>query len=168
MATGNMPGTARNAAIQAQFAHQQKLAQIVRVERAISAQNADGDGQIEARAFLLQVGGREVDGDVRGRDLVAGVFDSGAHAVAALAHGGVGQADGVEDFRLRDHAAIVHLDINEIGIDAVDSRAVSLEKHAGRIESECSRREGREASGGGSAGEARFNPKCDCLGQKPG
>ena len=34
----------------------------------------------------------------------------------------------------RNHAAIVHLDIDEIGIDSVDSRAVSFEKHGGRVE----------------------------------
>ena len=54
-----------HAAVEAQFAHQQKAAQVVGPQRAIGAQDADGDGQIEARAFLLHVGGRQVDGDDR-------------------------------------------------------------------------------------------------------
>jgi hypothetical protein len=128
-----------HAAVQAQFAHQQKAAQVVGVQRAIRAQDADGDGQIEARAFLLQVGRRQVDGDVRGRNQVAGVLDGRADAVAALAHGGVRQADGVEDVLFRNHAAIVHLDIDEVGVDSVDSRAVSLEEHLFLDCSECSR-----------------------------
>src|ERR1035437_7511999 len=37
-----------DAAVKAQFAHQQKLAQVVGFQRAISAEDADGDGQIEA------------------------------------------------------------------------------------------------------------------------
>ncbi len=130
-----------DAAVQAQFAHQQKLAQVGGFQRAIRAQNADGDGQIEARAFLFDVGGRQVDGDVRGRNQVAGVLDGRADAVAALAHRGVGQAHGVEVILVADHATIVHLDINEVGVDSVNSRAVSLEEH-GLGCSECSRRRG--------------------------
>ena len=62
----------------------------------VCAENSEGDGQIEAGAFFLEVGGGEVDGDVGGRNEIAGVLDGGAHAIAAFAHGGVGQADGVE------------------------------------------------------------------------
>jgi hypothetical protein len=39
----------------------------------------------------------------------------------------------VEDVLVRDYAAIVHLDINEVGIDSIDSRAVSFEKHDGGL-----------------------------------
>ena len=77
---------------------------------------------------------------IGGRNQVAGVLDGGAHAVAALAHRGVGQAHGVEVILLGDHAAIVHLDIDEVGVDAVDSRAESFEEHGGSC-SECSRRQ---------------------------
>ena len=65
-------------------------------KRAVGAEDADGDGEIEARALLLDVGGREVDGDAGGRKVEAGVLDGGADAVAGLADGGVGQADGGE------------------------------------------------------------------------
>ena len=97
------------------------------MQSAVRAQNADGDGQIEARAFFLEIGGRQVDGDVRGWNQVARVLDGGAHAVAALAHSGVGKADGVEVIFVSNHAAVVDLDVDEVGVDAIDSCAVSLE-----------------------------------------
>ena len=31
-------------------------------------------------------------------------------------------------------AAIVHLDIDEVGVDSVDSRAVSFEEHGGKLQ----------------------------------
>src|SRR5271157_4212790 len=124
-----------HAAVKAQFADQEKAAQVGRGQCAISAQDADGDGQIEAGAFLFQVGGGQVDGDVGGRYQVTGVLNGGADAVAALAHRGVGQADGVEVVLVGDNAAVVHLDIDEVGVNSVNSRAVSLEKHG-----ECSQR----------------------------
>jgi hypothetical protein len=117
------------AAVEAQFANQQELAQVAHAQRAIRAQNADGDGQIEARAFLLEVGGRQVDGDVGGRNQIAGVLDGGPDAVASLEHRRIGEADGVEDVLLGNHAAVIDLDIDEVGVDAVDSRAVGLEEN---------------------------------------
>ena len=129
MAIGQHAGDGADAAVEAEFADQEKTAQIVGAQRAVRAEDADGDGQVEARAFFFQVGGRKVDGDEGGRNQVAGVLDGGADAVAAFAHGGVGQAHGVEVVFVRDHAAIVHLDIDEVGVDAVDSRAEGLEEH---------------------------------------
>ena len=101
MATGSMPGTGRTLPSRPSSPTRRKRLRSLTLQRAIGAQDADGDGQIEARAFFLEVGGREVDGDVRGRNEVAGVLDGGAHAVAALAHGGIGQADGVEVVLIR-------------------------------------------------------------------
>ena len=75
------------------------------------------------------VGRRQVDGDKRGRNHVAGVLDGGAHPVAALAHRGVGQAHGMEGILFRNRAAVIHLNVNDVGVDAVDSRAEHLEKH---------------------------------------
>ena len=127
-----------HAAVQPQFADQQKAAQVVGTQRAIGAQDADGDGQVEARAFFFHVGRGQVDSDMGGRNQVTGVFDGSAHAIAALAHRGIRKAHGVEVILVADHAAIVHLDIDEAGVDAVDSRAKSFEEH-GKSCSECSR-----------------------------
>jgi hypothetical protein len=64
-----------------------------------------------------------------GRNQVAGVLDGGADAVAALAHCGVGQADGVKVVLIGDHAAVVDFNIDEVGVDAVNGRAEGFEKH---------------------------------------
>ena len=130
---GQHAGDGAHAAVEAELADQEEAAEVVDAQRAVGAEDADGDGQIEARAFFFDVGGREVDGDEGGRNQVAGVLDGGADAVAAFAHGGVGQADGVEVILVRDDAAVVDLDIDEVGIDAVDRGAESFEKHGGLV-----------------------------------
>ena len=48
--------------------------------------------EVEARARLAQVGGRQVHGDPPQRELEAGVDQRRPHALARLLHGGVGQA----------------------------------------------------------------------------
>ena len=126
---GQHAGDGAHAAVEAELADQEKAAEVVRAQRAIGAEDADGDGQVEAGAFFLEIGGREVDGDEGGRDVEAGVLDGGADAVAAFAHGGVGQADGVEVIFIGDHAAIVDFDVDEVGVDAVDGGAESFEEH---------------------------------------
>ncbi len=65
-------------------------------------------GRSNPEPSFFRVGGREVDGDEGGRNGVAGVLDGGAHAVAALAHCRVGQADGVKDILLSDDAAVIN------------------------------------------------------------
>ncbi len=89
------------AAIQAELADQQKLTQVLELQCTVSAENADRDGQIEARAFLLNVRRSEVDGDVRRRNRKAGVLDCRPHPVATLAHRRVRQPDGMEVVFLR-------------------------------------------------------------------
>ncbi len=95
----------------------------------VSAENTERDGEVETGAFLFDVGGREVDGDEGGRNQVAGVFDGGADAVAALAHGGVGESDGVEVVLIGNDTALVDFDIDQVGINAVDGSAKGLEEH---------------------------------------
>ena len=51
------------------------------------------DGQVEAGAALPHSRGRQVDGDPPQRPGQPAGEDGGAHPVAGLAHGGVGQAD---------------------------------------------------------------------------
>ena len=101
------------------------------MQGAIGAEDADGHGQVEAGALFLDVGGREVDGDVRRRHVEAGVLDGGAHAVAAFAHGGVGQADGVKVIFL-GLCRRVDFDVDDVRVDAVDSSAEGFEEHGRR------------------------------------
>jgi RNA:NAD 2'-phosphotransferase (TPT1/KptA family) len=39
----------------------------------------------------------------------------------------------MEDVLLRHNAAIVHLDIDEVGVDSVDSRAENFKKHGEKV-----------------------------------
>ena len=56
-------------------------------------EQADGDREVEAGAALAHARGRQVDRDPSQRPGQAAREDGGAHAVARLAHRGVGQAD---------------------------------------------------------------------------
>jgi hypothetical protein len=38
----------------------------------------------------------------------------------------------VEHVLLHNHAAVVHLHVDEVGVDAVDSRAEGFEEHRGK------------------------------------
>jgi hypothetical protein len=63
---------------------------------------------------------------VGGGNIVAAIFQRGADAVAALTDRGVGQADGVEVVLIALDAGAVDLDLDDIGIDAIDCGAKSL------------------------------------------
>ena len=68
-----------------------------RVDDALRGQDAERNRQVERCTGLAHVGRRQVHGDAVRRELEAGVPDRAAHAVAALAHAGVRQADHRED-----------------------------------------------------------------------
>jgi hypothetical protein len=74
-------------------------------------------------AFLLYIGGSQVDGDVRGGNVVSAILEGGAHSIAAFAHRCVGQPHSVEMILVSPDAGAVDLHLNNIGIDAVDGGA---------------------------------------------
>ncbi len=91
------------------------------------AQDAERHRQIETRAFLADVGRRQVDGDGFVRITEAGIEQRGLDALAALAHGRIGHADRDEIARVA--AGIhVHLDVDQVRFDSKDSRAAGPEK----------------------------------------
>jgi hypothetical protein len=57
---------------------------------------------------------------VSGGNIVAAIFQGGADAVAAFAHGGVGKADGVEVVLVGLDAGAVDFYLNDVGVDAID------------------------------------------------
>src|SRR2546422_10181677 len=59
-------------------------------------EDAYGDGQVERRPVLANVGGGEVDGDALQRERVAGVRERGVHALASFLDGTLRQSDGGE------------------------------------------------------------------------
>ena len=88
-----------------------------------------GDREVEPRAGLAQVGRREVGGDPLQRELEAAVDERRPHALARLAHGGVGQADDRE----RGQAAMdVDLDPDRAGLDAVQREGAGAWRARGR------------------------------------
>ena len=130
MAMGSMPWTARREPSRPSSPTRTKSEMSLMAERAVGSEDADGDGEVEAGAFFLEVGGREVDGDAGGGKVEAGVLDGGADAVARLADGGVGEADGGEGFFLGFDAGEVDFHVDDVCVDAVDGGAASLEEHA--------------------------------------
>lgn len=77
------------------------------------------------------VRGRQVNGDVGGRNIVAAILQRGADAVPALAHGGVGQAHSVEVAFVGADAGNIYLDFDDVGVYAIDGGAECLVKHPG-------------------------------------
>ena len=114
-----------HAAIQAQLAQQERVVQLGG-HLARGRQDAQGNGQVVGRAFLAQVGRRQVDGETVLRIEEAAVGDGGAHALTALAHGGVGQADERHLFKT---AGNVDLDMDGLGIQPDHGTTVDLGKH---------------------------------------
>jgi hypothetical protein len=126
---GQHAGNGAEGAVEAELADEEEVGEVAELERAVSAENADRHGEVEAGAFFFNVGGGEVDGDVGGGELEAGVADGGADAVTAFANGGVGKADRVEVVFLGLHAGEVHFDVDDAGIDAVNGGAEGGEEH---------------------------------------
>lgn len=92
-------------------------------EIAVRAEDAERDGEVEARALFAHVGGREVDRRLVEREEEAAVVDGGADALARLANGGIGQTDDGDGRRTIDlvsRGREIDLNIDEIGVDAVD------------------------------------------------
>src|SRR5688500_10771262 len=78
------------------------------------AEDAERDREVESRAFLTALRGREVHRDPTERELEPAVSDRRAHPLARLAHGGVGEADDVE---AGQPARDVDLDRHELGLE---------------------------------------------------
>ena len=71
---GKGSADATNAAVEREFADEKAVGNFFLVQATVGAENAQGHGQIEAGAFLADVGGGEIDGDVGGRNVVAAVL----------------------------------------------------------------------------------------------
>ena len=103
-----MPGIARTLPSSPKFADEQEAIDVVDAQRAVSAEDSNGDRKIKSGAFLFQVGGSEIDGDESGRNGVAGVLDGGSHAIATFPYRSIGQAYGVKDVFLSNNAAVIN------------------------------------------------------------
>jgi hypothetical protein len=82
----------------------------------VYTENSPRPGQVEAGPLLLNIGRSQIYGDVRRRDVISAVLRRSAHTVAALSHGCVGQADGVEVILVALSAGNVNFNLNDAGI----------------------------------------------------
>jgi hypothetical protein len=85
---------------------------------AAGGQQPDGDRQVEARAVLGEVRGRQRHGDAAVGPVEAGVAEGGTDAVAGLEHGGVAEPHHGDR---GEPAADVDLDPHRVG-DQADQR----------------------------------------------
>ena len=76
-----------------EFADDDEVLELVGGELFAGGEHAEGDGQIEARAFFAEVGGREVDGGAALRKAETGVDQRGGDAIAGFFNRGVGEPD---------------------------------------------------------------------------
>ena len=83
----------RDGSVKRQFADENAPGDLILVQQLRRMQDAEGDGKVEAGAFLFHIGGREIDGDVARRKPEAAVVKRGADARVRLAYGGVGKTD---------------------------------------------------------------------------
>jgi len=114
-------------AVQREFANDGERSDGSLLHGAGGGENAEGDRQIERRAFLAKVGGRQVHGDPVHGEGEAGVADRGAHALAAFAHGGVRQSHCGEG---RQPGGDVHFDAHERRFHADEGRREHVRDHA--------------------------------------
>ena len=123
-------------AIERKFAHQDVVAQFFFIQRTVGAEDAQRHRQVEARTFFLYIRGREVDGDLRGRNVVAAIAQRRTDALAALAHRRIGQPDGVEVVFRGANAGDIDLNFDDRRVYAVHGGAESFEEHEWRSISE--------------------------------
>ena len=99
-----------------QFADHDEMLELVGFNLLAGGEDADGDGQVETRAFLFHIGGREVDGSAAHGKFETGVDQRGGDAVARFFHRGVRQTDDDDE-----GVALtgIDLDFDGVGFDAV-------------------------------------------------
>ena len=109
-----------NGPIERKLAHKRHARKRRARNISLASQEANRDGQIEARAFLFPIGGREIDRDALLGHLITAVQDGRLYALAGFAHGRVWQA---HDFERRHAKAHVHLRAHRKAVDPGDAKA---------------------------------------------
>ena len=115
-------------AVERELAEGHRAGDLVVREDLHRGEQRERDGQVEVRAFLGQVGGREVDGDALGRQREAHGGHRGADAFLGLGDRLVGQADEVEGGQAGGDGAL-HLD--EPRLDPLEGDRVGARGHCG-------------------------------------
>ena len=84
------------------------------------------DREIVVAAFLRQIGGRQIDGDALWRQRQPDGIERAAHALPALGHGLVGQADDGESGQTGPD---LHLHIDGAGLDPLEGDGGNPREH---------------------------------------
>ncbi len=117
-------------AVERELAEERVAVQQLPGELPGGGEHAAGEREVEAGAGLGHVAGREVRGDAVLGEVVPGVEDRGAHAVARLAHRGVGKADDRERGQPR---ADVHLDGHRPRVELFDRERARSGEHGASL-----------------------------------
>src|SRR5438552_2560820 len=104
---------------QRQLADDGEVFQLVGFDLLGGGSNSDGDGQVEAGAFLFYISGREIDGDTTQRNFEPGIREGGADPVARLFDRGVRQTNNDDD---RIAPTGVDLDFNRVRFNPINGR----------------------------------------------
>ena len=83
------------------------------------SEDAQGDGEVKAGAFLFDVGGRKVDRRAAHGEFAAGIGERRGDAVFGLLDGGIGQANHDDD---RVPVSFVDFHCHRIGVNAINGR----------------------------------------------
>ena len=65
----------------------------------------------------------------RGRNVVSAILQRGSHALAALAHGSIGQANGGETFVICLDPGDIDFHVDHIGINPINGSAAGFIEH---------------------------------------
>jgi hypothetical protein len=106
-----------------EFAHDRKIVEVRRDDLLVHREDTDSDWQIEARAFLLHIGRREVNRCAAHDVLEPAVLDGSFNAVARFLHRRVRQAN---DDNGRLSPARINFNLDRIRINAENCRGMNL------------------------------------------
>ena len=115
-----------DAAVQRQLAEHAQAVQRLLVDHAHAAEYAQGDGQVEGGALLLQVRRGQVHDQPFRREAEAAVLHRRAHPFPGFLHRGVRQADDLKQHHAVGH---VHFHFNGEALDAGKTAAGDIGKH---------------------------------------
>jgi hypothetical protein len=144
------------AAIEGELAHRREAREEAGIEDPARHHQRQRDRQVVVAALLVEVGGREVDGDAARGKREADRRQRGAHALAALRDGLVGQSDQQEGGQPAAEMDL-HVDIDDVDAGEGDRRRARMHGRAsvpGRRDRAASPR-GRGARLGSSGGVVR-------------
>jgi hypothetical protein len=113
-------------AVERQLADKAQLGEQIFLDLLRGRDHAERDREIEARAFLLNVGRSEIDRCAPARPIVTAVADRGRDAILAFLHRRVGQAHD-HDFGVA--AGGVDLDLDFVSVHAVNGRGINPGEH---------------------------------------